>query len=148
MALESDISPDVPVVAEVKPKRQLTEAQRLAFLKGREKRLANIARKREEKLEMERAIETKPVDAPVSPPPLEKITERPAPTAIRTPDFNPDEIADKVASLVHERIKSELPPPPPPKKPRKPRTPRAAASHDDAPPPPPVQRQTASFQWM
>ncbi len=40
---------------EEKPKRQLTEAQRLAFMKGREKRLANLAKKREEKLEAERA---------------------------------------------------------------------------------------------
>lgn len=34
-----------------KPKRQLTEAQRLAFLKGREKRLANIEKRRQEKIE-------------------------------------------------------------------------------------------------
>jgi len=36
---------------ESKPKRVLTEAQRLAFLKGREKRMANIEKKRLEKLE-------------------------------------------------------------------------------------------------
>jgi len=34
-----------------KPKRVLTEAQRLAFLKGREKRMANIEKKRQEQLE-------------------------------------------------------------------------------------------------
>lgn len=34
-----------------KPKRQLTEAQRLAFLKAREKRLANIEKKRQEAAE-------------------------------------------------------------------------------------------------
>lgn len=40
---------------EEKPKRQLTEAQRLAFMKGREKRLANIEKRRQEKLEQEKA---------------------------------------------------------------------------------------------
>ncbi len=40
---------------EEKPKRQLTEAQRLAFMKGREKRLANIEKRRQAKLEQEEA---------------------------------------------------------------------------------------------
>jgi len=40
-------------MAEQKPKRVLNEAQRLAFLKGREKRMANIEKKRLEKLEAE-----------------------------------------------------------------------------------------------
>lgn len=40
-------------MVDVKPKKVLTEAQRLAFLKGREKRLANIEKRRQEKVEIE-----------------------------------------------------------------------------------------------
>ncbi len=39
-----------------KPKRVLTEVQRLAFLKGREKRMANIEKKRQEKIEQSEEI--------------------------------------------------------------------------------------------
>lgn len=38
-----------------KPKRVLTEVQRLAFLKGRQKRMENIAKRKQEKLEKEAA---------------------------------------------------------------------------------------------
>jgi hypothetical protein len=47
---------------DVKPKRVLTEAQRLAFLKGREKRMANIEKKRLEKLEADQ------MELPAAPP--------------------------------------------------------------------------------
>jgi hypothetical protein len=52
-----------------KPKKVLSEAQRLAFLKGREKRMANIEKKRLEKLEADMASEefTLP-QAPPAPP--------------------------------------------------------------------------------
>lgn len=64
-----------------KPKRVLTEAQRLAFLKGREKRMANIMKKREEKLEaeqMEFVDEPVPeVEAKPDPKPVEEIQEPP-----------------------------------------------------------------------
>lgn len=46
---------------ETKPKRVLTEAQRLAFLKGREKRMANIEMKRQQ------LLETEPVELPPVP---------------------------------------------------------------------------------
>jgi len=45
---------------EPKAKRQLTEAQRLAFMKGREKRLANLAKKREEKMNLNDDIKSPP----------------------------------------------------------------------------------------
>jgi len=45
---------------EAKPKRVLTEAQRLAFLKGREKRMANIEKKKLEQQEMFVEEEKKP----------------------------------------------------------------------------------------
>lgn len=48
-----------------KPKRQLTEAQRLAFMKGREKRMANLLKKKEEKLEAE--MLSKEEDVPTDP---------------------------------------------------------------------------------
>lgn len=75
-----------------KPKRVLTEAQRLAFLKGREKRMANIEKKRLEKLEVEEAMK-KPIE------PLQ-VAEETKPTT--TP---PDAALPKLTS----------PPPSPPK---------------------------------
>lgn len=51
----SEVSEDKVEIQQIpapsKPKRVLTEAQRLAFLKGREKRLANIEKRRQEKIE-------------------------------------------------------------------------------------------------
>lgn len=84
-----------PIVAP-KPKRVLTEAQRLAFMKGREKRLANIERKRQEKLEAQQVEaeyhqEQKP---PAEKPAIEKPT-----IAI------PDEFAEKVAAIVADKLK-------------------------------------------
>jgi hypothetical protein len=48
-----------------KPKKVLTEAQRLAFLKGREKRMANLEKKRLADLEL--------ASASMSPPPPRQI---------------------------------------------------------------------------
>lgn len=43
-----------------KPKRQLTEAQRLAFLKAREKRMVNLEKKRQEELSSSNLEEDQP----------------------------------------------------------------------------------------
>lgn len=56
-----------------KPKRQLTEAQRLAFLKAREKRLANIEKKKQDELEN---VESKDEDKSI---PTETIIEEVSP---------------------------------------------------------------------
>ena len=88
-----------------KTKRVLTEAQRLAFMKGREKRLANIERRRQEKLE---AIEASTGSLPDSKPkPVSKtvpttLEVKPAPTE---PDANAS--SHNAASVV-----AQQPPPP------------------------------------
>ena len=66
---------------EAKPKRELTEAQRLAFLKGREKRMANIEKSRLAKLEFQEMGST---DNDVKPPP-EKKARKPRAMKIQTP---------------------------------------------------------------
>jgi len=58
------VDPAQATEAPPKPKRQLTEAQRLAFLKGREKRMANIERKRQEKLEAEKEFSVQVQEEP------------------------------------------------------------------------------------
>lgn len=93
-------------VGESKPKRQLTEVQRLAFLKGREKRLANIEKKRQEKLEEETAMRTQ-TDIPPSPvkvkkerkPRTKKVVEEsppPPPPPVPSQDPNPPSKAPQV----------------------------------------------------
>ena len=80
----------------VKPKRVLTEAQRLAFLKGREKRLANIETRRMEKLEaMENAVQEDdmPPPAPKKKPRTTKVkvkTESPTAKKIQEPEPDPE----------------------------------------------------------
>jgi hypothetical protein len=59
---------EVPVTeAPPKKKRILTEAQRLAFMKGREKRMMNLERKRQEKLEQEEVKTDPPIPDPPMP---------------------------------------------------------------------------------
>lgn len=56
MSEEITTDPLAPLTGEgVKPKRQLTEAQRLAFLKARETRARNVALRREQKMAEETA---------------------------------------------------------------------------------------------
>lgn len=96
---------------EEKPKRVLTEAQRLAFLKGREKRLANIERKRQEQMELDLPPEE---ETPmVEEPPVVETPVVEAPTPKR--HWEPDELAHAVADIVIERMKKSKPPTPPPK---------------------------------
>jgi hypothetical protein len=62
-----------------KPKRVLTEAQRLAFMAGREKRMANILKKKAEKeeaKEIEMDVDSKPATASTPDPPIPKLKLR------------------------------------------------------------------------
>jgi len=103
-----------------KPKRVLTEAQRLAFLKGREKRMANIERRRQEKAEaQEMADENREImnlETQATPPPKQEI-ERPPTPRPPTPLPSKEDIdatsAKRIADLVLLRLKEEMPPPPP-----------------------------------
>lgn len=126
---------------EEKPKRVLTEAQRLAFLKGREKRMANIEKNRLAKLEFQEAtkedpeppvVAPAPAPAPVPvpepepepkpepvviPPPMPKLKRQ---TRVKLPPTSPiDE--DKIASIVADKIMAQMMPPPAPRKPRAPK---------------------------
>lgn len=137
-------------------KKVLTEAQRLAFLKGREKRMANIEKRRLEKEEQEQqtqAAET-PTEPPASKTPV-KVVITPPPAeeevpAKRSRGFD-DLFAKMVANEVVQSIKSEMPPPPPPRKPRatKPKLaaipePPAAPAEAPAEPTP----RLHNFSWM
>lgn len=97
-----------------RPKRVLTEAQRLAFLKGREKRMANIAARRAAKSEETLSIPAEESSAPVPVKPLPKSPiNRPV-----TPD--PNDLANRVAHLVYEKLNSEeVTPPSTPVKPKR-----------------------------
>lgn len=99
---QSRVNDDSAVVEEpsTKPKRVLTEAQRLAFLKGREKRMANIERKRQEKLEAEQAT-------------IEDETPAPTPKSIPVkPDVIIEEInVDKGEKKEDDEEKEDLTPP-------------------------------------
>lgn len=89
-----------------KPKKQLTEAQRLAFLKGREKRMANLEIRRQEKEEAMKA-------GLMSPPP--PVKRKPAPAV--TMD---DSYADIIAQRVIDKLSSIKMPTPSPSPPRAP----------------------------
>ena len=81
-----------------KPKRVLTEAQRLAFLKGREKRMANIMKKREEKLEAEQMeFVEEPVPARIDPEPEAKSDPDPV-EEIQDPPKKKRRVATKIAT--------------------------------------------------
>lgn len=144
---KSGVPPEEPVEAPPK-KRQLTEAQRLAFLKGREKRMLNIQKKREEKEEAERLKkeEEQPLlaEAPKEPE-LKKVK-------IETPTREPtdDSTAEKIANYVYLKLMSDLPPVPPqrkPRKPRKPKTPTIATPVQSSPQPPPPAPPQKVISW-
>lgn len=95
-------SKDEDSIAPPKPKRVLTEAQRLAFLKGREKRMANIERKRQEKKEAEEEglimkEETVPEEKPKA-----KVVKEKDPVVV---DTDPDKAAEKIAAFVFDKLK-------------------------------------------
>jgi hypothetical protein len=122
----------------VTTKRYLTEAQKLAFLKGREKRMANIERRKQEKLEAENAAkednqEREEKSTPVVNIKTEKVEVVPdAEPVIETESINDSDIqAKKIADMIFERLKSQVsadnatpihtvPPSPPKAKLRKP----------------------------
>lgn len=73
-------------MADDQPKKTLTEAQRLAFLKGREKRMANIEKKRLED-EEKKAIETQTFSPPSKPKMKRQPKVKPEPIQVPiTPD--------------------------------------------------------------
>lgn len=86
-----------------KPKKQLTEAQRLAFLKGREKRMANIEKARLTKEEAQQAeinepvVKTEPPPSPPAPPPVAVAPSNPS------IHIDSDEIANKVVKIFMEK---------------------------------------------
>lgn len=148
-----------------KPKRVLTEAQRLAFLKGREKRMANIEKNRLAKLEFMEATKTDP-DPPMTTPTTAKTDADPVPVAQPEATVIPDTIEvppipklkrqkvastpsfpvideEKIASIVADKIISQMAPPPPPPRPRKPRTPKVKP----APPPPPAEETKSAESY-
>lgn len=130
---------------DLKPKRVLTEAQRLAFLKGREKRMANIEKNRLAKLEFQEATKEETVVEPEPEPVAPKMEEKkpdPEPTEAQPPVPTaapeiippmpklkrqkvsplPEIDEDKFASLVADKIVQQMMPPSTTRKPRKPRT--------------------------
>lgn len=112
-----------------KPKRVLTEAQRLAFLKGREKRMANIERRRLEKEEAAQ-MENQPVSTPKEDTPVgidKPRSKSPeiapvATPAVSAPVIDYDEIA--------RRVVAHMAPP-------KPKRSYVRKTAPDTPPPPP-----------
>jgi len=134
---QTEATQAAPETPQTQPKRVLTEVQRLAFMKGREKRLANIERRKQEKLEEEQSAEA----------PEEHIPEH-IPEPIK-PLFNEDEFATKIATIVMERLESKIVPPPTPVKPKRKYTKRVEPPPPPAPvqtpPPPPVMKQ---FSWI
>jgi hypothetical protein len=163
--MENENENQIPLNAEVgppdtsvaKPKRVLTEAQRLAFMKGREKRLSNIARRKEEQQEVQemeevpptphkniippkpRVVRAKPIDTPVDDddglgdnipdmPPLKRET--------KTDDDPHHHTAKKIADMVMEQMRArdaELMPPPKKRVPRAPRKPVVARRYESPP---------------
>jgi hypothetical protein len=148
---------------EEKPKKVLTEAQRLAFLKGREKRLANIEKRRLEKEEEKDATtvrvlppailtpndppppeplhkpkpEPKPVPQEIEPGPEHQSTSKSKPEPVSVVDE--DRIASKVAEIFYSRMEAAKPVRKPREKKPKPVTPMS---------PPPAPRKVANFTWM
>ncbi len=125
-----------------KPKRVLTEAQRLAFMAGREKRMANILKKKAEKeeaKEIDMDVDSKPA-APTPDPPIPKLKLRtrktvdhpkpaeeeetqPSKRETQIPEkveanfeLYPDIIADRVIAKLQAMRDDRPPTPPPPKK--------------------------------
>lgn len=135
METQTEVNDSVPVIIPptTKPKRQLTEAQRLAFIKGREKRLANIALRKEQKAAAAaaaKAAEDAPVAMPKAPA-LEKVEEEslPAPAVDQH-----EQLAKAVATAVAEQLKPKRKPRA--KKPPAPQAPTAVEPPAVAPPVP------------
>lgn len=146
-------------LVEPKPKRVLTEAQKLAFEKGREKRLANLERKRQEKLEA--LVETQPMDTEpptepktLSPPKPRTVTPEPPPQF----DFDYDRLAGEVVSRLFPHLPKPASSTPEPESEPEPATPTPPPPLRPAAPPkrpyvrrvPPVatQVQKEEFNWM
>jgi hypothetical protein len=128
-------------MAAPKPKKVLTEAQRLAFLKGREKRMANIEKKRLEKEEAKQVEETPaPVETKPEPPPEMPTLKRAEPRAT-APAIDENKIADTVAERVWAKLQLAKPK-------RKPYTRKEKSEPSSPPPPPPPPPPTHSFTWM
>lgn len=132
-----------PAPAAPKPKKELTEAQRLAFLKGREKRMANLEKARLAKEEAKQQEINEPAPAivikeEIASPPTPSIPEPVPPTT--HPVIDSDEIATKVVKLMLEKKTAKTKPKPKPKP--RPVTP---------PPPkytPDLQPTTTTFSWL
>lgn len=91
-------------ISQDKPKKVLTEAQRLAFLKGREKRMANLEKKRLADLEL--------ASASMSPPPpkpkLKRQTNKLEEVQVSVHETKPQEPEPELAAV------NTQPTPPPP----------------------------------
>lgn len=124
-------APDMAAAA-AKPKKVLTEAQRLAFLKGREKRMANIEKKRLEKEEAKQVEEPAPPEIPT----LKRAEPRATSTPPPPPSLDENKIADTVAERVWAKMQAAKPK-------RKPYTRKEKTEVSLTPPPP-----THSFTWM
>lgn len=95
---------------QAKPKRVLTEAQRLAFMKGREKRMQNILRKREEKKEAELLADVQDVDPEPEPEPEIEPEPEPEPEPESEPEPEPEPKPDlPIPKLVIKRKKPDPP---------------------------------------
>lgn len=141
-------------VQEAKPKRVLTEAQRLAFIKGREKRLANLERKRQEKLEAEQSVQpteervstTEPKLPQVDPPPipvLKRQTNAEKPPSASLDDHFAKKVVEMLYSKFNEEAIAEEEPPP-----KRKYTRRAKPVEQAKPPTPPVPPPQKTFNWM
>lgn len=126
--------------AEPKPKRVLTEAQRLAFLKGREKRMANIEKK---KLEAEEAKQVQvQVQVPMEIPEV-KSEPAPAPAPAPLPPIPIDE--EKLASSITERVLRGIQENKPKRKPYVRKVKEKEATPEPDPEPKPI---VHNFSWL
>lgn len=101
-------------------KKQLTEAQRLAFLKGREKRMANIEKKRLEKEEAEAVVDAPPKpklkrqvnkidpDPEPEPEPEPKVKSEPKPEPEPEPKDMVEPDIDSMVNKIMSRIDHQL----------------------------------------
>jgi hypothetical protein len=152
---------------ESKPKRVLTEAQRLAFLKGREKRMANIEKKRLEKLESSSSLPEAPVVIPDVPPKLQ-VPDVPEPSTVipdiptpppppppaavvsipptPTPFIDEGKLANDVADLVFRKMQENKPK----RKPREKKVTIVEEVKETTPSPqqPSVSRFVNNFSWL
>jgi hypothetical protein len=130
----------------IKPKRVLTEAQRLAFLKGREKRMANIEKRRLEK-EEQKQVEAEPIPELPIPVLKRQVAEdvKPAPASSPAPAPAPaPDVDDKIVTAIEKLIQKMQPPAKPVRKPYT-RKPKEESSEPTPASPPPSVR---TFTWM